>query len=202
MAISPPLTGEQLDLWTSSPEGSPVRTFPSRGLRQGLAGSAAGYGQNTPALLAKYDPATSSWRTSQLCLDGDFHEFSETWPRSGMTRNGIAYQLALSGLHTFGIESGSLPTPTASDGAQGSILCQVTPDQTTGKPRKVNRNGQTWSAGLGRLFRMATGAYPMPKFWEWMMGYPPDWTALKDSEMPSSRRSSRKSPAPSLTPQE
>ena len=58
-----------------------------------LKAAAAAYGQSTPELLAKYDPATSSWRTSELYLDGALSEFSEIWPRSGMMRSGIAYRL-------------------------------------------------------------------------------------------------------------
>lgn len=63
------------------------------------------------ALLASYDPATSSWKTSQLCLDGEWQEFWETWPRSGMTRNGTAYALPTSVPRTEESESGFWPTP-------------------------------------------------------------------------------------------
>src|SRR5258707_501582 len=40
--------------------------------------------------FAWYDRASRSWKTWQHCLLGDWEPFSETWPRSGMTRNGIA----------------------------------------------------------------------------------------------------------------
>ena len=77
-----------------SAEGSPARTLVSRAREQGLTVSAAAYGRNTPDLLASYDPATSSWKTSQHCLVEGLETFSETWPRSGLMRNGIAYQLS------------------------------------------------------------------------------------------------------------
>jgi hypothetical protein len=32
-----------------------------------------------------------------------------------------------------------------------------------------------------------------PEWVEWLMGFPPEWTALEPSEMPSSRKSSKKS---------
>ena len=54
-------------------------------------------GVKSPVLLASYNPDTQSWKTSQTSLvatgDDGLDEFSETWPRSGMTRNGTAYQL-------------------------------------------------------------------------------------------------------------
>ena len=68
-------------------------------------------GLNTPDLLAKYDPNTSSWKTSQLCLDGDYQEFSETWPRSGMTRSGTAYRLPTLAHRITETGYGFWPTP-------------------------------------------------------------------------------------------
>src|SRR5581483_8019180 len=74
-------------------EDSPARTSAPQARELALTERAAAYGVSTPALLAKYDQPTQSWRTSQLCLEGGLSVFSETWPRSGMTRSGIAYQL-------------------------------------------------------------------------------------------------------------
>jgi DNA (cytosine-5)-methyltransferase 1 len=61
-----------------------------------------------------------SWRKtcqgySQVTLDGSLARFSETWPRAGMTRNGIAYQRQPSAPLTDVTESGSWPTPTVAD---------------------------------------------------------------------------------------
>jgi len=97
-------------------EDFPVRTSPLREKARDLKASAAVYGQSSPVLLASYDHVTQSWRTSQHFLDEGLTEFSETWPRSGMMRNGIAYQLPPLALLTAGTESGLLPTPTASVG--------------------------------------------------------------------------------------
>jgi hypothetical protein len=77
--------------------------------------SAQDCGGSTPASFANYDLATSSWRTSQLCLDGEWSVFSETWPRAGMTRSGKAFELAMLVPHTDESESGLLPTPQAFD---------------------------------------------------------------------------------------
>jgi len=78
----------------------------------GLTGRARVFGQSTPASLAKLSPDGSSWRTFQLCLLEEWTEFSETWPRSGMTRSTTAFQLQPLVPRTRGIASGLLPTPT------------------------------------------------------------------------------------------
>jgi hypothetical protein len=67
--------------------------------------------------FAHYDPATSSWRTSQdSWLDTEGWGTSlAIWPSSGMTRTGTAFPLPPSVPRTSAIASGSLPTPTASD---------------------------------------------------------------------------------------
>ena len=46
--------------------------------------------------------------------------YSATWPSSGMTRNGVAYELPTPALPTVGTESSFLPTPRASRGASGT----------------------------------------------------------------------------------
>jgi hypothetical protein len=73
-------------------------------------------GQNTPDSFASLG-LDGSWRKtcqgySQVTLDGSLERFSETWPRAGMTRNGIAYQLPPSAPLTDEIASGLWPTPT------------------------------------------------------------------------------------------
>lgn len=65
--------------------------------------------------LAWFDPATSSWRTWQRCLVEGWTLFSGPWPRSGMTRNGIAFQRVPLAPLTGETVSGLLPTPEASN---------------------------------------------------------------------------------------
>src|SRR6266852_1881332 len=50
-------------------------------------------GGSSPESFANYDRLTSSWRTYQRSLAGGWGEWSETWPRAGMTRNGTAFRL-------------------------------------------------------------------------------------------------------------
>jgi len=46
---------------------------------------------SSPGSFAWFDRESSSWRTAQLSLAGGWDEFSLTWPRAGMTRNGTAF---------------------------------------------------------------------------------------------------------------
>src|SRR5260221_12623756 len=100
---------------TLSAEASPARTsaLPVRAL--GSLVNEAAYGQNLQDSLANYDHASSSWRTSQGCLVEGWTRFAETWPRSGMTRNGKLFRLPILARHTSESASGLLPTLTARD---------------------------------------------------------------------------------------
>ena len=110
-----------------SAEVSPARISASPGLARDLLASAAGCFTKSPALLANWDQDTLSWKTSARCFLEGWMRFSEPWPRSGMMRNGTAYQLAplvpLIGV----IGSGLLPTPRAMDsrGAQGATKTET-----------------------------------------------------------------------------
>lgn len=101
----------------------------------------------------------SSWRTLQVCLNGGLETFSETWPRSGMMRNGKCYPRRP--LVPATKERGSLllPTPQARD--------------WKGAGR------QSWS--LPRLLREIHGksCYPSPQLYEAVMMFPVMWTELE-----------------------
>jgi hypothetical protein len=100
----------------SSPEASLASPSPTPA-SAGASRTSAGSGPSSPVSLASYDPATSSWRTYQdswLDTEG-WGESLATWPPSGMTRNGTAFQLPPSVPRTSATASGSWHTPTASD---------------------------------------------------------------------------------------
>jgi DNA (cytosine-5)-methyltransferase 1 len=148
-------------------------------------------------VVGELRPDTSSWRTSQVCLDGDLATFSGTWPRSGMTRSGTAFRLSPSVPLTREIASGSWPTPTRSDalggpgnqGRQGgmnlrtAVVCFPTPvaDDTGHRTTHYAQGGTALS--------MVAGGPLNPPWVEWLMGFPIGWTELPPSETPSSRRS-------------
>lgn len=106
-------------------EDFPAKTSPLRDWERVWTEPGPVSGKSTPALLANLDPLTSSWRTSQHSLEGGLTSFSETWPRSGMMRSGIAFQLPPLVLLTDETGSGSWPTPNTvgwrSDGELGIL---------------------------------------------------------------------------------
>jgi hypothetical protein len=188
----------------SSQEGSPAKTSQPQGDKQALMASEVDCGVKSPVLLASYNPDTRSWKTSQTSLvataDDGLDEFSETWPRSGMTRNGTAYQLPRLALTTTEIGSGLRRTPAAANGNQGpkskefyehgrktgqstiTLVDEVrhtpnywpTPTAHNAKegayPSEYNRNTPTLSSQVGGKLN--------PTWVEWLMGFPLDHTDL------------------------
>lgn len=103
---------------TSSSEASPAsRSALPEGAR--VLGMNDGYGPRFWEPFARYDRRTRSWRMYKgCCLPGmgaPSDEFAETWPKSGMIANGIAYRPRSSELLTYGIDSSLWPTPCATE---------------------------------------------------------------------------------------
>ena len=68
--------------------------------------------------IASWNPTRDVWEVGQMdLLSGHSDVFSETWPASGMTRNGVAYELPTWEPPTEDTEYSWLPTPAARDGA-------------------------------------------------------------------------------------
>jgi hypothetical protein len=135
-------------------EDSPVRISPSLEKALALQELEAASGPSTPVWLANYAPALSLWKTSQLCLDGDLEQFSETWPRSGMTRNGTAFLLPPLVLRTYGTGFGSspthsIPTPTASDHIERESISTETLNYETNKSVSLDRFAKRWPTPHG-----------------------------------------------------
>lgn len=162
--------GKQSTFW---PEASPAKTFLTLEDVPGLRASVADYGLTSPVSFARYDRASHSWRTSQGCLVEGWEKYSETWPQSGTTRNGIASRQRPLAPLTYERESGFLPTPVASE---------------TKRTTPYSQGGQSLSFVLG--------GRPSQSLLEWMMGFPVGW--LEPRGMPSSRKSSKRSAAQSL----
>ena len=104
--------------WIASQRASLARTLALLG-RELVSAKApeAGYTAKSCALLAHYDRATCSWKTSQqsfLCSEPS----SVIWPRWGMTVGGVAYAHPQSVRPIVGIAGGASPqwqTPVADD---------------------------------------------------------------------------------------
>jgi len=145
------------------------------------------------ASLASFDQSNCSWRTSQTSLLTESEQFSLTWPRSGMTRNGYVYELPTVGRLTKGIDGGYLATPTCTSNqlapsmmkhkscrALVNAMLPTAHDAKKGAyPSEYNRN----TPGIAVIL----GGKPNPIFQEWQMGWPINHTALKVLEMGKSR---------------
>jgi hypothetical protein len=71
-------------------------------------------------VIATWNSDRDLWETDQTSLFEHLAVYSETWPTSGMTRNGTAYSLPTSEHHTGATGSSSLlPTPDAYAGKRG-----------------------------------------------------------------------------------
>ena len=143
---------------TSSVEDFHAKTSQMLARNQGLPARVADCGANTADLLARYDQDTRSWRTSQACILEGWERFSETWPRSGMTRNGTAYQLPPLVPLTDETEYGLWPTPEASNSAAGDARKAIY-YLPSGRPRGLSNSGIDGSIGLARMARL----FPTPQ---------------------------------------
>ena len=126
---------------TSSAAASLASTSPTLANAPELPESIRDSGGQWCVPFAWYDRSTQLWRTWQLCLDGEWAEFSETWPRAGMTANGIAYQRQPLAPLTAVIESLLWPTPT----------------------EHVKHNRQTRYAQGGTPLSLAVRIWPTPR---------------------------------------
>jgi hypothetical protein len=202
-----PLTdarGEELLTWFRA--GFPAKTSaPLERARESKASDPA-CGARWPASLAKFDPATSSWRTPQCSLFEDLEQSLETWPRWGSMRNGECWERQTWERRTSEIESGLLPTPLSTLGTNGG------PNQrdSSGRPG-LQMAARYWptpqasesAAGTpkGKMQKML-GNHPMirgtsqqewecgtlnPTWVEWLMGWPLGWTDLKPLATDKSR---------------
>lgn len=163
---------------TSSLAGARVRISRPRAAEQDLAASVQGYGVKCTALLASFDPFTQLWKTSGTSLlapttnqaDGS-DVFSRTWPRSGMMRNGIAYQLRRLVPTTTAKEFGLLPAPLKTDGfaiGQFSLETQLRAE-SNGYQRRLYAPLIIQGYSVGEICLTC----------EKMLGYPERWTELE-----------------------
>lgn len=117
----------------SSVAGSHAKTSAQPGKARALKASKADYGPRWPGSFARFNRHSSLWKTAQCSLFGGLTEFSETWPRWGMMRDG---------------ECSALPTPSGlvelrawiiSASASGSLEKIPTPNVFDAIPDFGNR---------------------------------------------------------------
>lgn len=133
-------------------------------------GGEADYGPKWHGLFARYDPHTSSWKTVQSSLVADLEQFSETWPKWGLMRNGACSAVEMSEPPTSETVSGFWhPTPTTRDWKGAS----------NGQKLDYSR----WTTWLHHaVSHELYTTYPNPSCSEAVMGWPIGWTELAPLE--------------------
>lgn len=179
---------------------SPVRTYRPPERERDLAEAEVDCGPSLPESLARYNPATYSWRTRQYSLLGGLELFSETWPRWGMMRGGELSVPAMLAPLTSESESGLWPTPTVQDadnnGGPGQMRRNTLPLNAVVKrfrtPNKTDadkwsKQSQAEREAKGQQVRLChqldAGGSLSPLWVEWLMGWPLGWTDLGVLEM-------------------
>jgi len=157
------LSGEEELTWYL--EDSPVRTYRQQGKEQESTVNALDCGPRWPGSLARCNPPTYGWRTAQCSLFGGLTEFSGTWPRWGMMRDGELSGLATLVLTTSEREYGWRPTPRKQ--LQDRKICLRDTYKT---------NLEEW---FGIHSPHLIGSRCDPNHVEWMMGWPIGWTDLQ-----------------------
>ncbi len=183
-AINEPLTLFAVDS-LASPS---VR--PGKSLRRLMNG---GSGQPSRTSFASYDPATCSWRTSRVSLDGEWETFSGTcnnlevvvarriWPTPMAADSDRSSETFLRGNETLLGAARMWPTPKGSAAnygrprgndrgdLQAAILMWPTPRASNAKQCRLESHHIA-----------ATGGQLNPTWVEWLMGYPEGWTDCGD----------------------
>lgn len=163
-----PLTeprGEELLTWFRA--GFLAKTSVAQEKVLELMGLEAECGGKWPGSFVRYNQNLRLWKTAQCSLVEGLDEFSETWPRWGLMRNGECWGLAdLEHLMTEREYGCWLTTPTC-----------------------VNMKGTRPSLKFsqGRLPSPAClahkdGGKPNPIWGEWLMGWVIGWTGLEQLE--------------------
>jgi len=148
MATSKKLTGKQLSDLTSSAADTPASRSakPAKGKAK-TTRATSGHGYEKP--LALYDPNTQSWKTYEATSASGSKPYLGKWPPSGMTLDGIAYQLPPSAPRT------SATAYSLSLGHQGPNSQGLWPTATT------QDHGTRYAQG-GMPLGMAVRLWPTP----------------------------------------
>ena len=203
MTYKPLTVSRGEDLLTLYLEDSRAKTYQQPEKAQELTENDQECGATWRGWLAKYDPDTSLWRTAQCSLLEDLNESLATLPRSGMTRNGLLWDLPMLEQTIKGTESGllqrhSLPTPTCNphmpnknantkgpknlmEVAQGKWE-HLMPQKMFPTPTCHNSKEGAYPAEYTRntpTLATHAGGKLNPMWVEWLMGWPLGWTDLK-----------------------
>lgn len=179
---------------------SRARTCLRQGRALALLASVAVSGASSRASFARFDPSSSSWRTSPRSPLAVSERFSGTFPKRGTMLSGSLFEHTMSERLIFESDSSSWrgtahwPTPDASMGTGGRTGSRgASPTGRRPDGRKVQ---VTLNAAVAR-----TDKGPISPDWvEVLMGFPSGWTSSttdgpQTSAKPSTRGSRRASAA-------
>jgi hypothetical protein len=165
-----PLTddhGEAVLTWFLA--GFLAKTSARQGKERALTEPEADFGARWLESFARWDRATSSWKTPQCSLLADLDVFSETWPRWGMMRAGECSEQSMPVRTTNEKESGLWRSPCARDWK--GTTANTTYDQGRAQYIQLTEGGS-----------VSGTIYPNPITYEALMGWPLGWTDLKPLE--------------------
>lgn len=131
--------------------------------------------------LASYDRELSSWKMSQLSFFEEDAKSLDRLPKSGIAQNGQLYPLEIKELRISaddGLQSLILPTPVCND-------AKNTPSGNGQWRRQGSLNVEAAKISGHTIETIGKEARLNPRFVEWMMGFPIDWTDLDLLEMQS-----------------
>jgi hypothetical protein len=148
--------------------GFRARTSPVPEMAQESTATTPASGTKWRASFAKYDREKSAWKTPQCSLDGDLDEFSGTWPRWGLMRDGECWEAGTLEPPLSGYAYGSLPAPSGTSNHGKNHVC--------GRLDEWGGSSNPWRG-------TEIGKVSCPAFEEWVMGWPVQWTEPTASAM-------------------
>ena len=152
--------------------------------------------------LAKFDQDSYSWKTAQCSFIEESGESLVTFPVSGMTRNGLLWELPMLAHRTSATERGLWRTPDTGGGMQKQ-LSQGKTHRASGHSIQIRlqdqvNNPKLWPTPIQRMYKdkgypseygrneiplaAQVGGPLNPDWVEWLMGWPIGWTDLKPLE--------------------
>ncbi len=161
------------ELLTLYREAFHAKTSQPQEKAQELMESEAECGEKWQGSFAKYNLDSCSWKTHQCSLLGDLEEFSETWPKWGLMRNGECW------------EQTPLDYPIT-ENEFGCWLPTMTVSMQNGCSSKRYKGSQEYRGSMPMEWirtSKACAQYFHPDYAELLMDFPDKWTDLRPLEM-------------------
>lgn len=152
---------------TSSAVVSPAKISARQEKGRELLEKGLAFGKSTQELLVKFDQKLSLLKTPQILELEDSKSFSKTCMRWGMMQDGVCLALGTSVSSTKGTVCGLLPSPSGVNGGKNHIAGRL----------------DEWGGSSNPFRKTEIASLHLPRFEEWIMGWPETWGALTGFEM-------------------